>query len=290
MRRRSTQPERAEDAQGPAAHPEARVDQRTIEQALRHPRSATPALVARLGTVAGNQAVNALLRQAPPETAPAPVPAPAADAGTAEKPAWVTEEFKQRFVATILAEAMVGQGQETDIGWVYFNLVSAAGGESGLSKSTAFRDKKPLYKVWLHLQGDTTYGDDPLPQDKSSGFQGYESVADYCARNGWVRQQYEARGKGVRDQFEQMFTQPDTNPIKGWKGQGNLNDVNNKSNDDIYWKRARAYLWLQKDDKSLPVLIKEIGKGSGRQFVFDGDAIRDYYVDHELPKTVPQWP
>lgn len=287
MRRRSSKLERPG---GATARPEARVDDRAIAEELRQPGPPTPALVARLGPVAGNRAVNMLLRQAPPETATAPAPAPAADAGTAEKPAWVTEEFKQRFVATILAEAMVGQGQETDIGWVYFNLVSAAGGETGLKKSTAFRDKKPLYKVWLHLQGDTTYADDTLPQDKNAGFQGYENVADYCARNGWVKQQYEARGKTVRDQFDQMFSQPDTNPIKGWKGQGNLNDINNKSNDDIYWTRARAYLWLQQEDKSLPVLIKEIGKGSGRQFVFDGDAIRDYYKDHDLPKTVELWP
>jgi hypothetical protein len=290
MRRRWPQSERPHDRERSAADPDG-VDDAAVAQALEQPRAAPAAVVARLSSLAGNQAVNALLRVPTEPTGMAGVaPAPAADGGTAQRPAWATEEFKQRFVATILAEALSGQGQETDIGWVYFNLTSAAGGESGLAKSTAYRDKKPLYKVWLHMQGDTTYADDALPQDKNAGFQGYPTVADYCTRNGWVRQQYDSRGTTVRDQFEQMFAQPDTNPIKGWTGQGNLLDVNNKSNNDIYWTKARAYLWLQKNDDTVPKLIKEIGTGRGRQFVFNGDAIRDYYDKHPLPDPVPQWP
>jgi hypothetical protein len=307
MRRRSSQPERAEDADPRTARRQARVDDREIAQALTRPGAPSPAVVARLGAVAGNRAVNTLLRATPDAgTAPAPAadagtapatdagtaPTPAADAGTApaEKPAWATDEFKQHFVATVLAEALTGQSQETDIGWVYFNLVNAAGGEGGLSKSTAFRDKKPLYKVWMQFQGDTTYADDPLPQDKRSGFEGYTSVADYCTRNSWARAQYDSRGKAVRDQYDRMFTQPDTNPIKGWTGQGNLNDINNISNKDIYWTKARAYLWLQHDDTTVPQLVKEIGKGSGRQFVFNADAIKAYYDQHPLPAEVKQWP
>ena len=39
----------------------------------------------------------------------------------------------------------------------------------------------------------------------------------------------------------------------GWTGQGSLQDFNNQSNDDEYWRRARAYFFLQEQG-----IVKEI--------------------------------
>jgi hypothetical protein len=268
---------------GSAALDEPAPTNAALAKAVEQTLAAPSALVARLAATAGNSAVNLLMRQTPSETEPQPAPA----AGGEQRPAWATEDFKRKFAATILAEAVVGQ--ETDISWVYYNLILAHGAEGGLSKSSAYAKRKPWYKVWLHLLGDTTYGADALPKEKS--FEGYTTVADYCTRNGWARTQADTRGKAVLDQFDRIVSAPESNPMAGFTGQGNLADLNNESNDDVYWTRTRAYLWLQQEDPTKPVYVKVIGTGRNRQVLFNADAIKAYWdANPPLPKDVPKYP
>jgi hypothetical protein len=206
--------------------------------------------------------------------------------GKAE-PSYVTEELKQKVAATILAESW--EGQEEKIRWVYYNRVSDAKGEKGLEGSSAYSGKHAWYKIWLFMLGDNTYGKDSLSQ-KNINFKGFLTVKDFCEKNAYMKKIASKRAAKVKKLIDDMFKKPSENPYKGWIGQGNINDFNNVSQPkSLYWKKARAYYWLQVDKKVTEKYVDVLPAGSNTQFIFDAAAIKKYYDDakHPLPKTVP---
>ena len=128
-----------------------------------------------------------------------------------------------------------------------------------------------------------------LPTKKEfKDFEG-RTVADFCSENGWVKTVASARAKRMVAAVEAMFTAPESNPYKGWEGQGNLADFNNESNNDIYWKRARAYYWLQQTGKVTDLFVKVLSAGPNTQVVFDAKAIAKYWTGKKLPADVAKF-
>jgi hypothetical protein len=264
-----------------------------------------PQGIARMAAAAGNRAIAALLREPAPDAGTAtrdagPVPdggttAPDGGAGMAADggkkavpaPAWATDEFKRTLAAVILAESAAGQ--EGDIRWIYLQRVTAAGGVAGLNASSAYKGRGIWYRIWLYVLGDETHGADPLPAKKE--FEDYkgQTVADFCTKNGWIKTVATPRAQRMVTQVEEMFTAPESNPYKGWEGQGNLADFNNESNDDVYWKRARAYFWLQQEHKVDEIHVKVLPAGKSTQVLFNAKAIAGYWASNALPADVPKY-
>jgi hypothetical protein len=210
------------------------------------------------------------------------------DAGVAGKttatPDYATDDLKQKMTATILAEAWAGQ--ETDIRWMYFNRVTSKKGIEGLKGSAAYSNKGIWYRIWLYVLGDHTYGDDKLP--KQDEFKGFATVKDFCEKNEYMKTVAAARAKEIEKLVNEMFEKPEANPYKGWTGQGNLDDFNNKSKPKSrYWKMARAYYWLQQKGTVKEIFVKVLPAGKNTQVIFDGASIEKYYESHDLPDNVP---
>lgn len=200
-------------------------------------------------------------------------------------PSLVTPPLIQRMTATALAESW--EGQETDVRWVYYNRVMSAQGEGGLTGSSAYAAKSPWYRVWLYVLGDHSHGATKLPQGIPQ-FKGYSTVAEFCAKNGYMRTAARARAQNAQRLVAETFAQPAKSPGAGWTGQGNLADFNNKSQpNSLYWKMARAYYWLQEDNKVAEKYVKVLQAGRHSQVIFDAHAIEQYYKQNRLPASVP---
>ncbi|MCC5943872.1 MAG: hypothetical protein JJT94_02985 [Bernardetiaceae bacterium] len=65
------------------------------------------------------------------------------------------------------------------------------------------------------------------------------------------------------------------NKYPGFLGQGNLNDINNVSNQDITWTYVRKYWHLGERE-----FIEKLGTGSSTQFIFNLDKIKQYLKDN----------
>ena len=98
-----------------------------------------------------------------------------------------------------------------------------------------------------------------------------------------------ARAKRMVTKVDEMFTAPESNPYAGWGGQGNLADFNNESNNDIYWKKARAYYWLQDAGKVTETHVKVLPAGKSTQVIFNAAAIGAYWSKNPLPADVPKF-
>lgn len=272
--------------------------------AVLHQNTHVPAAgLARMAAAAGNRAIAALLREPAPSATPTPDAGTATpdagiatadagagtpDAGTTAAPAWATEDLKRTMTAVILAES--APGQESDIRWMYLQRVTAKGGAAGLNASSAYKAKGIWFKIWLQILGDETYADTVLPANKKE-FADFkeQTVADFCAKNGYIEKYAVPRATALREDVDKMFTSPEDNPYKGWDGQGNLADFNNESNKDVYWKRARAYYWLQQRNEVKETLVKVLADGKKTQVIFNGKAIDAYWRKHTLPDDVPKY-
>jgi hypothetical protein len=205
-------------------------------------------------------------------------------AGSTPASANTTEDLKQKVAATVLAES--ASGQAADIRWVYYNRVRDAKGESGLKGSSAYSGKSIWYRTWLYMLGDTTYGKDALP--KRDEFKGFTTIGNFCEKNSYMQTTAARRAADVKQLVDEMFDKPADNPYQGWIGQGNLDDFNNKSQPNSpYWKRARAYYWLQQQGKARDTYVKVLPAGKSTQFIFDAASIEKYYKTHALPADVP---
>ena len=242
-------------------------------------------VAASVALAAGNRAFARLLRQA---SLPA-AGTHARDGGTApasapKPPAWATDDLKRKLAAVILAEA--DPGQEGDIRWIYLHRLTKAGGETGLSGSSAYSRNLIWYRIWLQILGDASHGSDTLPALKEfADFKG-QTIADFVTKNGWIAKFAVPRAERVKKQVDEMFTSPGINPYRGWEGQGNLADFNNESNNDIYWKQARAYYWLQQEGKVSDVYVKVLSAGAKSTVLFNAAAIAAYWAKHPLPASV----
>jgi hypothetical protein len=213
-----------------------------------------------------------------------PMPNPELVLPMPELPVWVTEDLKLKLTATVMAES--APGQENDVMWIYINRVDQAGGEMGLEGSAAYTGKGERYRTYLYALGDKTYGQTM----RNDG----QTVAQYVASNQWFRSQKLPEVQALKSRIDSAITGGEGNPYANWTGQGSLKDFNNESNDDIYWKRARAYFFLQRDEGLQPVYVKELPpkvKGGLITFIFHADAIRAYFDAHpnKLPAEVPKY-
>jgi Domain of unknown function (DUF4157) len=209
-------------------------------------------------------------------------------APAAAAPEWVTEDLKRKFAAVVLAESV--PEQEYDVMWVYLNLVTAAKGEAGLTKSSAFNGKGIRYRQYLYVLGDETYASDKLPAEPE--FKGYDTIADYCTNNRWFKNHRVERAKLLKFTVDEIFTVPESSAYPGWTGQGSLKDFNNVSNDDLYWKRARAYYWLQVNGSVKDTYVKALlpQQPDGLiTVIFNADAIKAYFDANpdKLSEVVP---
>jgi len=203
---------------------------------------------------------------------------------TTQSAKWVTDDLKRKIAATMLAESY--KGQEKKIRWIYYNRVLEKKGESGLNGSSAYKHKHRWYKIWLFLLGDTTYGGDSLPDNKE--FKGFPTIKDFCTKNGYMTSVAAKRSREGLKLIDDMFKTGVKNPYSGWKGQGNLDDFNNVSNNEVYWKKARAYYWLQVNKKVTANYVEKLEAGSSTQFIFNADKINEYWKSHQLPTVVPK--
>jgi hypothetical protein len=204
-------------------------------------------------------------------------------------PEWVTEDLKRKVTAVVLAES--GLEQEYDVMWIYLNNVTAAKGEAGLTKSSAYNGKGFRYRLFLYVLGDETYASDKLPAEDPN-YKGYDTIADYCTNNRWFRDHGVERAKRLKFTVDELFTVPESTAYPGWTGQGSLEDFNRNGPKDIYWKRARAYCWLQVDGSVKDIYVKVLSPPTPdglTTVIFHADAIKAYFDANpdKLPEVVP---
>lgn len=209
-----------------------------------------------------------------------PLPADWTPPGPA--PEWATPDLRRKLAATVLAES--GIGQEDEVRWIYLTLVTRARGEEGLKRSSAYSGPGFRYRLFLYTPGDPIYGATPLPAGKD--YRGYDYVADYATNNPWWQTHGRPRAERLRGMVDEMIAAPGENQHPGSTGQGSLNDFNNVSNQDISWKRARAYFWLQESGEVSDIWVKVL-HGPLTTVIFDADSIGAYYAEHPLPDVVP---
>ena len=191
-------------------------------------------------------------------------------------------DLQRKMAAVVLGEAW--PGQEEDIRWIYWNNVNMLGPEKGLLKSSIYKRKGAWYQCWMHLLGDHSYDDYPLPENER--FQGL-TVKQYC-QNEYMRNQAFKRARKVLLGVKEMFESDVANPYPGWIGQGNIGDFNH---DEDYWKRSRQYFWLQESGQVDEKRVELLEAGKFTQFVFDGNGIRDFALEHPelFPDEVPEY-
>jgi hypothetical protein len=274
--------------------PEGTVGRQLLAHELTHvvQQQAVPPLPGVQSTATGTRSDTALMREplpgAPTRTQSEPLPqsGEATPAGVS----WVTEDLKRKLAATVLAET--DPEQEYDVMWIYLNRVIAAGGEAGLEGSSAYKGKGVRYRQYLYVLGDETYGANALPAQPQ--FKGFTTIADYCTNNRWFLSHRVERAKRLKFTVDEIFTTPESSAYPGWTGQGSLKDFNNESNDDVYWKRARAYFWLQESGAVREIYVKVLKPEPSARLItviFHADAIRDYFIANpdKLPADVPRY-
>lgn len=208
----------------------------------------------------------------------------APDAGPAT---FSVSTIKKEYVATVFSEAW--PGQESDIAWIYYNLLTKDMSISALKKSSAFRLKSDNFKIAMTALGDLTFAED-APTDKWLKDVKATSIKDYVDNNSYFKNVAEPRIKSIDSIINGIITTPATNPYPGWTGQGNLDDFNNISSPGSkYWKMARAYFWLQEADSTVEKLVKALGNGPTMQFIFNGKKIENYYKLNQLSQEVPKY-
>ena len=137
------------------------------------------------------------------------------------------------------------------------------------------------------MLNDETHGGDKLPQHIKN-FRGFTTIRSFCTKNGFMKTIGKSMAISVVSFVDSMFSNPEKNPYKGWIGQGNLADLNNKSNSDLYWKKARAYYWLQVNGKVKETYVEMLQAGKNTQVIFDAVSINQYFMKNKLPEKVPK--
>ena len=203
----------------------------------------------------------------------------------AGKPVFLIDSIRNEYVSTIFAEAW--PGQENDIAWIYFNLISEANSISALKKSSAFKEKSDNYKIAMTSLGDKRYGADQpssgwLKKTKAT------SIKDYVDNNSYFKSNALPRIQNIASIVDSIIKDSSKNPYSGWTGQGNLDDFNNVSSPNSkYWRMARAYYWLQESGAVKETCVKPVGSGKTIQFIFNGKKIEQYFKTNKLPDKVP---
>jgi hypothetical protein len=209
-----------------------------------------------------------------------------AEAGERTKGITITEKLRQKMAAIVLVEAY--EGQEEDIAWIYYNMITAKGQE-GLRQSSAYKYKSDWFKIWLVTLVDKTYAPDK-PPPKTKDVTKYKTIGDYVKKHGWFVKYGPPRAKRAVKILDRMFKDPAKNPYKGWEGQGSLDDLNRN---DVPWNQARQYLFLQKEGKVTETYIKELpaDKKEYTSFIFHREAILKYFKEHPemLGKNVKKY-
>lgn len=204
----------------------------------------------------------------------------------------ISDAIKRKIVAIALAEAY--HGQDSSIATIYLNLYKKDG-EKGLKKSAAYSHKSDNYKIYMTVLGDKTYANDKpkekwltVMDSKTKKERKAKSIQEYTNHNGYFKGviKGEIRAKTLKATLDGWVKNPPTQPYKGWLGQGNLNDINNVSSNGIYWTRARAYFWVQKNNSKAAKYLEVLKAGKNTQFIFDSLAIQKYYQKYKLPPSV----
>lgn len=202
----------------------------------------------------------------------------------------LTSKEKHKFISTILAESAQGMDQLKGIAWVYYNNIFTLGVEGSLSLSSAYKGKNGWYKGYMTGLGETDFLKDPLPSYMIvSGMPKNPTFSDYVKTPFYVGVATQ-RVNNIRDYIENtVLKNPSANPYPGYTNQGYHADFNNETNDDVMWKMARAYYWLQIAKIVKDKYVRKFEAGKQTTFIFDLPSIQQYYKTHTLPKVVPKW-
>jgi hypothetical protein len=225
------------------------------------------------------------------DTAPNTQKEQTSDAGkeqAPEKKAGIfTDVLRRKWIATVLAEAAPeNQQQEKYIAWIYYNLIVDAKGESGLNKSTEKRFEKDHYRIWLYMQGEKVEQKLKESEEKKAEFGTFKTVAEVCDTKGsyYTLPSVHARLERVKKHIDDILANPESNPIRGFRRQGYLEDINNLKNDDTTWRMARYYFFLQ-ENKAVTknfVLFLPGAVAAHSQFLFNEQEIIHYLKEQKI--------
>ncbi len=205
---------------------------------------------------------------------------------------FMTPQLQHEWIAVVLAEAAPANvTQETEITWVYYNLMVKERAR-GLDRSSARRTSDVRYLIWLYKQGAATekQGQKPIGDDKRKGspneFAGkggrrLNTVAEVAtAADGqyqWGTN--EARLTRVREVVRSILAGVDDPRYAGFDRQGNLKDFNSLSGDNnVEWRKARYYFEQQSNHPDLRELVHFLvaRPAYGTQFTFNIKEIDKY--------------
>lgn len=205
----------------------------------------------------------------------------------------LTKKQTAQLIATVMAESNQGRYDQREIAWVYLNLISSDGFEAGMKKSSAYKGKSIWYKAYLIKLG---FGDEYKDDKAHSRYmkvseKGKErpakNIGEYVEENGYFNNTSVPRLNKMKKFIEEdVLKNQDSNPIKGWKGQGYYGDLNNNGNYGDHWNQVRQYYVLKQEGKITGELIKTVGSGRKSTFLFDREGILKFFKENpdHLPK------
>ena len=77
-----------------------------------------------------------------------------ADSKTASSEVVLDKKQKAAFIATVMAESAQGLWEYREIAWVHLNLMRNDGIETGLNRSSAYKQKNIWYKAYMIQLGE----------------------------------------------------------------------------------------------------------------------------------------
>lgn len=113
-----------------------------------------------------------------------------------------------------------------------------------------------------------------------------KDIGEYVENNGYFKSVSISRLNEMKKYIEEdVLKNQDSNPIKGFKGQGYWMDLNNYGNKGDHWHQMRQYFWLKEEGKIDGEYMKVIGSGKGTTFLFHREKILQYFKDN--PDKLP---
>ncbi len=201
----------------------------------------------------------------------------------------LSPDQRRNLEAVILCEADDTAEQIGLVAWAYLNMIQKFGFEKGMKRSTAYRYSTPAYKFWMTLLGDKQYEKDKPPRN----WMGISNKATNRLAVDSHNTSVESKANDIWNVVNDRLNDRSKNPISGWIGQGNRDDLNRDDVDldndgkldekgEQKWPHARRYYLLQSSENLRPIRVKYLkGKNPiGDTFIFDEEGIEEYFRLH----------
>lgn len=223
-----------------------------------------------------------------------------ADSKTAESEVILDKKQKAALIATVMAESAQGLWEYREIAWVYLNLMRNEGIETGLNRSSAYKQKNIWYKAYMIQLGEgASYKDDiPTGGYMTVTVNGEEvdakSIGEYVEKNDYFKLTIIPRLTKMKEFIENdVLKKQKSNPIPSFTGQGYWRDLNNLGDKGDHWDMVRMYYVKFLKGEVTGKYIKVIGSGKNTTFLFDLNGIQQFFKKYPdaLPKNkkdIPQ--